>query len=165
MTSTWTANRTWTDGELVNASIMNQYVRDNLDWLKGRPTIYESDFDGTFFSTTSSSYQDTGADAILTTTGGRVMIVVFGAAGTGTTGNGAILTLYEDGANKGDATLGMQRIDATNSQPAIPFCICYITPTAPTAAAHTWKVYMKNEDNTNIVTITQYQMWAIEIGA
>ncbi len=31
----WTANRTWTAGEVVTASIMNTYIRDNLNYLKG----------------------------------------------------------------------------------------------------------------------------------
>jgi hypothetical protein len=164
MTSTWTANRTWTDGELVNASIMNQYIRDNLDWLKGRPYISEQDFDGTFFSTTSSSFQDTGADAVLTTTGGRVLVLAFGSVTVGNGATSAVLTLYEDGVNKGDATEGMQyQTSATNGR--VPFCMAYITPTAPTAAAHTWKVYLRSTDNTNSAAIKQYQMWAIEIGA
>jgi hypothetical protein len=164
MTSTWTANRTWTDGELVNASIMNQYVRDNLDWLKGRPYGTEQDFDGTFFSTTSSSFQDTGANATLTTTGGRVLVIVFGTTVVGNTATSGRLTIYEDGVNKGDATEGMQAaLSTTNGKH--PFCMVYITPTAPTAAAHEWKIYLRSTDNTNAMSITQYQINAIEIGA
>lgn len=30
----WTTPRTWTDGELVTAAIMNLHLRDNLDYLK-----------------------------------------------------------------------------------------------------------------------------------
>jgi len=30
----WTAPRTWTDGELVNAAIMNPHVRDNLNAIR-----------------------------------------------------------------------------------------------------------------------------------
>jgi hypothetical protein len=164
MTSAWSANRTWTDGELVNASIMNQYVRDNLDWLKGRPYISEQDFDGTFFSTTSSSFQDTGADAVLTTTGGRVLVVAFGTWQPANVATDGKMTVYEDGVNKGDATAGMISTAVGTGQDTA-FCICYITPTAPTAAAHTWKLYLRSTDNTNATLITQYQMWAIEIGA
>jgi hypothetical protein len=164
MTATWTANKTWASGEVVTAAMMNQYIRDNLDWLKGRPTAYESDFDGTFFNTTSSSFQDTGANADITTTGGRVMVVAFGSFLIGNTATNAVLTVYEDGVNKGDATEGMQYlVAATNGR--VPFCICYITPTAPTAAAHTWKLYLRSTDNTNSANIKQYQMWAMEIGA
>jgi hypothetical protein len=164
MTATWTANKTWASGEVVTAAMLNQYVRDNLDWLKGRPYIQEQDFDGTFFSTTSSTFQDSGADAVLTTTGGRVMVVAWGSVLIGNTATNAVLTLYEDGSNVGNATEGMQYlVAATNGR--VPFCICYITPTAPTAAAHTWKVYLRSTDNTNSANIKQIQMWAIEIGA
>jgi hypothetical protein len=163
MTATWSSNKTWTAGEVVTAAMMNQYIRDNLDWLKGRPYISEQDFDGTFFSTTSSSFQDTGADAALTTTGGRVMVVCFGTILTASTATQAYLTIYEDGANKGDASEGMQ--GGTNNNARMPFCLVYITPTAPTAAAHTWKTYLRSGDNTNAATIKAYQMWAIEIGA
>ncbi len=31
----WTANRTWTAGEIVTAAILNSAVRDNLNYLKG----------------------------------------------------------------------------------------------------------------------------------
>lgn len=164
MTATWTTNKTWAAGEIVTADMLNTYLRDNLDWLKGRPTIYESDFDGTFFSTTSSSFQDTGADAVLTTTGGRVMVVCFGTCIVGNTATSGRLTLYQDGGNVGDATEGMLRVLAATNY-ASPFCFSYITPTAPTAASHTWKIYLRSTDNTNSMSITQYQMWAIEIGA
>ena len=166
MTATWTANRTWTTGEVVTAAYLNQYLRDNLDWLKGRPVIYASDFDLTVYSTTSSTFQDTGLSATLTTTGGRVMVVAFGTLGGNTASNWKILSLYQDGTTTGDATYGTQiALSAGNATLYHPFSIVYITPTAPTAASHTWKLYMRNSDNTNAVTIVQYQMWAIEIGA
>lgn len=164
MTATWTTPRTWATGEVVTAAQLNQYLRDELDWLKGRPAAYESDFDGTFFSTTSSSFQDTGANAALTTTGGRVMVVCFGSVLTANSTTQPILTLYQDGANMGDATLGMTYTQQGTAG-ITPFAIVYITPTAPTAAAHEWKVYMRSLDNVQAATIKQYQMWAIEIGA
>jgi hypothetical protein len=34
MTATWTQPRTWSVGELTTASLMNQHLRDELDWLK-----------------------------------------------------------------------------------------------------------------------------------
>jgi hypothetical protein len=164
MTATWTANKTWASGEVVTAAMLNQYVRDNLDWLKGRPYGTEQDFDGTFFSTTSSSFQDTGANSTLTTTGGRVLVLCFGTWIIGNTATGGRMTIYEDGVNKGDATEGMIRfVGVTNA--ATGFCFAYITPTAPTAATHEWKIYLRSTDNTNAMSITQYQINAIEIGA
>lgn len=164
MTATWTANKTWAAGEVVTAAMLNQYVRNNLDWLKGRPYVSEQDFDGTFFSTSSSSFQYTNANTTLTTTGGRVMVVVFGTIVIGNTATSARITLYEDGVNKGDATEGMVGVQG-NTGFKFPFCIIYITPTAPTAAAHDWRIYLRSTNNTDPISFTQYQMWAIEIGA
>jgi hypothetical protein len=163
MTATKTTPRTWTTGEIVTAALLNTHLRDNLDWLFGRPQANESDFDGTFSSTSSSSFTDTGANADITTTGGRVMVVVFGSTLVASSSTTGYLTLYEDGVNKGDATLGMQTVFG-NGIPCV-FAIIYITPTAPTAAAHSWKLYARSSNNTNLVSVTQYQMWALEIGA
>lgn len=165
MPATWTDPRTWVDLDLVTAADLNEQVRDNLLWLKERPIANESDFDGTFFNTTSSTWQDTGADAALTTTGGRVLVVAFGGVYVGGSSTAAHLTLYQDGSNVGNATEGMMQ--ARNPANALysPFAIVYITPAAPTAAAHTWKLYMKSSDNAANVYIRAYQMWAIEIGA
>lgn len=163
MTATWTAPRTWSAGELVTAAMLNAHVRDNLEWLKGRPIDTQQDFDGTFFAASTASWATTGADVAITTTGGRVMVVAFGAC-YGTNTADISLTIYEDGVNKGDATVGMTTDYVTNGS-SIPFCICYVTPTAPTAAAHTWTLYAKGDDASGNVAVTQVQMWAIEIGA
>lgn len=164
MTATWTTPRTWVEGEIVTAALMNEVIRDNLDWLKGRPYIQANDLDGTVYSTTSSTFQDTGLSATLTTTGGRVMVVAWGSFLVGNSATNAVLTIYEDGVNQGNATEGMQYLVA-GSNGRVPFCIVYITPTAPTAASHTWKLYLRSTDNVNTANIKQYQMWATEIGA
>lgn len=36
----WSLPRTWTDGELVNAAMMNQHVRDNLNYLLAPNVVY-----------------------------------------------------------------------------------------------------------------------------
>jgi hypothetical protein len=163
MTAIWTAPATMVDGVVQGAAWFNQYLKDNLEWLKGRPYVQEQDFDGTFFTTSSATFQDTGADAALTTTGGRVMVVCWGTILVASTSTNGYLTIYEDGVNKGDATAGMQT--AVQNSPPVPFSMVYITPVAPTAAAHTWKVYLRSSSGAANVSITQYQMWAIEIGA
>lgn len=74
MTATWTANRTWSAGEIVTAAIMNTYVRDNLDWLK-TPIDSQAIF-STTFTTTSASYVDvTGATVTLTGNGGGFDVI------------------------------------------------------------------------------------------
>ena len=39
----WTDPRTWTDGELVNAAIMNPHVRDNLNYLNTQHKLKTAD--------------------------------------------------------------------------------------------------------------------------
>lgn len=164
MTATWTTPATVVDGTLYGATWFNQYLRDNLDWLKGRPVAASADFDGTVYSTTSSSFQDTGLAATITTTGGRVLVVAWGSVSVSNSSTAALVTLYEDGVNKGDATEGMQRFNIATSAVGA-FAIAYITPTAPTAAAHTWKLYLRGTDGVQSAIIKQCQIWTIEIGA
>lgn len=169
MTATWTTPRTWATGEIVTAALLNAHLRDNLEWLKGRPLATEQDFDGTVFSTTSSTFQDTGVNVALTTTGGRVLVVVFGTIGETTSVNKGYLTLYQDGVNVGDATWGMIAEEHYNagavSEIVHPFCIAYHTPTAPTAGAHEWKLYLRSANNSTAWLVKTAHIWAMEIGA
>lgn len=157
-----------TDGFIAStvaqSAKMNQGVLQNLLWLKGRPYALVSDFDGTVFSTTSSTFQDTGIAATLTTTGGRVLVVAFGTVTTADSTIFAHLTMYQDGVNAGHTTEGMVKAKSLSNGLTAPFCLAYLTPTAPSEAAHTWKVYLRSS-GTASVGITQIQMWALEIGA
>lgn len=100
MTATWTANRTWTSGELVTASIMNTYVRDNLDWLKTPLESGKITFSADF-TTTSTTYVDiTGITTTLTTRGGG-LDVFFRCSWNGTTG---VIQVLVDGVS--EAILG-----------------------------------------------------------
>ena len=75
MTASWSLNRTWITGEIVTASLLNTYLRDNLDWLKsptdsGRVQITAD------FTTTSASYTDvTGITTTITTNGGGLLVI------------------------------------------------------------------------------------------
>lgn len=161
MPATWTDPRTWVDLDLVTAADLNEQVRDNLLWLKGRPVAVEQDFDDTVWSAVTSSFTDTGINADITTTGGRVLVVAFGTFASGNTAR-PIATLYQDGANKGHATYGMAQSSAASK---IPFAIVYVTPTAPTAAAHSWKLYVRGTDTSGTTVLYQAHMFAVEIGA
>ncbi len=57
MTATWTQPRTWSVGELTTAALMNQHLRDELDWLK-TPTESGKLTFAADFTTTSTSYVD-----------------------------------------------------------------------------------------------------------
>lgn len=160
----WTTPKTWTELETLTSADMNLHLRDNMKWLKGRPYVQANDFDGTVYTTTSSTFQDTGLSATLTTTGGRVMVVAWGSWNINNSVTNAVMTLYQDGSNLGHSTEGVHvLVGATAHRNG--FAIVYITPTAPSAASHTWKLYLRSTDNATGVNIKQYQMWAIEIGA
>lgn len=71
MTATFTANRTWVTGELITASVLNQYVRDNMDWYKTPTTSGRVQFAADFSSAAITSYTDvTGLTTTITTNGG-----------------------------------------------------------------------------------------------
>lgn len=71
MAATYTANRTWTSGELCTAAIFNQYVRDNLDWFKTPTTSGRIQPAANFSSAAITSYTDvTGLTTTITTNGG-----------------------------------------------------------------------------------------------
>lgn len=161
-----------TDGFIAStvaqSAKMNQGVLQNLLWLKGRPYATAQNFSSSIFTTTSTTFVDTGiTTGSLATTGGRVLVTCFGVTSSAVSNAQRHLTLYEDGANKGDATYGM--IFANNYTSAVdthvPFCIAYITPTAPTAAAHEWKLYMRNNVSANSIVLRMAHIWALEIGA
>ena len=81
MTATWTAPKTWATGELVTATDMNTYLRDELEFLKDPPTATYVLNEGSDYSTTSTSFVDvdgTNLSLALTTAGGDVMIGFFG---------------------------------------------------------------------------------------
>ena len=41
MTPIWSQPRTWLTGELATAALLNQHLRDNLDWLKTPPVAVQ----------------------------------------------------------------------------------------------------------------------------
>ena len=68
MTATWTLPRTWSTGELATAALLNQHLRDNLDWLKAPPvSVYTPSANA---STTSTSFVSTGWQVTFNSAGG-----------------------------------------------------------------------------------------------
>lgn len=98
MTATWTANRTWTAGELVTAAIMNTYIRDNLDWLK-KPTESGNITFSSDFTTTSASFVDvTGQTTTLTTNGGGLDVFIRYTVQSSSSSTSAQFQLVVDGS-------------------------------------------------------------------
>ena len=56
MTATWSSPHSWSVGELVSASLMNQHLRDNLEFLKTPPTGLYILNESSDYTTTSTSF-------------------------------------------------------------------------------------------------------------
>lgn len=106
MTAAWTANRSWIAGEIVSAALMNQYVRDNLDWLK-TPTANAPATFATNFTTTSATLVDvTGMTATLTSNGGGFEVhcdLLISHSST----NNSTFDILVDGVAESGLTLGL----------------------------------------------------------
>lgn len=72
MAAVWTTPRTWSVSETLTATLFNQHIRDNLDWLK-TPASASATLTSNI-STTSTSFVDaTGLSVTFTTRGGNVL--------------------------------------------------------------------------------------------
>lgn len=147
MTATWTTPRTYTTGEILTASIFNQYVRDEFDWLK-TPTESGNITWATAFTTTSTSYVDvTGVTTTLTTNGGGLDVWLrFGATSSGASQQ-VTWKLLVDGVDQ--TLLGSWSPDTTTHK---PFQFFYHIP-ALAAGSHTIKVQVKWNGGANTLTM------------
>lgn len=94
----WATPKTWSTGELVTASDLNTFIRDNTNALF-KPNFAEVVGSGTDFSTTSTVNTDiTGMSVNITTTGGNLLVVAFGEFNGGG-GYSASLAISVDGAD------------------------------------------------------------------
>jgi hypothetical protein len=161
MTATWTANRTWVAGEVVTAALLNQYVRDNLDYLKDRPVAAVSDLDGTVSSTTSASFVDiTGASVSITTSGSSRLLILASGSAAFPNGNTSYITALVDGTNQGDATWGL--VAGTNATAPLPWSLAFLTSAAVADGAHTVKLQHKISSGASMV-IYSFALTVLEV--
>lgn len=158
----YTTPRTWVAGELVTASMMNTYVRDNQIALKDPPSATLSNWSVAAVSTTSTSFVliDAAFTGSITTTGGRVLVTVTGRilqAGTGHIANFAVLI---DGVVQGDATEGTYRhyAEAGSATRGIAFTFW---SDVLSAASHTFTIHWKT--NTGTLTLEGLQVMYREV--
>lgn len=146
MTATWSQNRTWISGEIVTASLFNQYIRDNFDWLK---TPIASKVTAGTIATTSATYVDvTSMTATFTTNGGGVDVLIrctLGQSGVATNA----LQLVVDGVS--ECILGSWVSPAGASYLPVSF-VHHIA--ALSAGSHTIKVQAKTNAGTLTVIST-----------
>ena len=98
---TWTTPKTWQAGELVTASQLNTYLRDNQQVLLHNMLAYKTYRPATNYSTTSTAYVpvDTTNLQVSATTRGGSMLILAGPlliTGAGTNGS-AVLSLLING--------------------------------------------------------------------
>lgn len=144
MTATWTAPRTWTAGELVTASMMNTYVRDDFDWLKTPTSSGRIQF-ASDFTTTSTTYTDlTGVTTTITTNGGGVDIYLrLTVSNSGPTASSFQLVI--DGV--ANAFLGIASTSITTNNTWV-----FVEHVAALAAgSHTFKIQVKNNGGTTTI--------------
>jgi hypothetical protein len=122
MTATWSSPRSWSVGELVSASLLNQHLRDNLDYLKTPPTaayILNESSDYTTTSTSFANVDNVKLALTIITAGGDVLIGFCGSVlqsagtlffdvevdGTRTAGDDGLLVVTPGAStNRGNAT-------------------------------------------------------------
>lgn len=164
MTATWTAPRTWTAGEIVTAALLNQHLRDNLEWLAVRGLTPTSDLDGTVGNTSSSSFTDIGSSFEITTVKSNAVVlsVCWGTAVQGNTVDVYNVTLNFDGTNLGDSSRGcLELVGGTSHHHS--FAILRIH-TVASAGAHTLKLQARRSSGTSgSVTIEAMHLWAWEL--
>jgi hypothetical protein len=161
MTAIWTLPRTWATGEIVTAAMLNQYLRDELDYLKARPVARVTDLDGTVSNTSSTSFVDiTGATVSITTSGSSRLLIAGNVCWSESSAASAFLTALVDGTNQGDATNGIVYETAlTTAQHVAAFS--FITAAAVTDAAHTVKLQYRTSANT--LTVASFSLIVMEV--
>jgi hypothetical protein len=161
MTAIWTLPRTWATGEIVTAAMLNQYLRDELDYLKARPVARVSDLDGTVSNTSSTSFVDvTGATVSITTSGSSRLLIMANWWWSTSVSLIPYMTALVDGVNQGDATAGLASLSSGINTPAMGSFV-FITTAAVSDAAHTVKLQYKT--NTGTLTISGFSLAVMEV--
>ncbi len=136
MTAIWTQPRSWSVGELTTAALMNQHLRDNMDWLKSPPMgVYSAP---TSFSITSTSMVDIFSPINLTSAGGAFLVGFQGCISASAAAVGVYMDVMVDGISQGNG-LGICILNGTGSSTIFnPSFVIYVSPKA--AGAHTFKM-------------------------
>jgi len=136
MTAIWTQPRSWSVGELTTASLMNQHLRDNLDWLKTPPQgIYTVPIS---IGITSTSMVDIMSPITITSAGGAFLVGM--QAGMSCSAGTVIATfdLQVDAISQGGST-GIAFFTGTGSGTGFNASfVFYVSPIA--AGSHVFKL-------------------------
>ena len=136
MTAIWTQPRSWSVGELTTAALMNQHLRDNLDWLKTPPQgIYTPP---TSITITSTSMVDIFSPITITSAGGAFLVGMQAGMSCSAAAIIATLDLHVDGVSQGGGT-GIAFVNGTGAGTGFNGSfVFYVSP--KTAGSHTFKL-------------------------
>lgn len=136
MTAIWTQPRTWNVGELTTAALMNQHLRDNLDWLKSPPLgSYTAP---TSIAITSTSLADILTPITISSSGGAFLVGFQACTSTSTSSVNLVFDLHVDGVSQGGG-LGIAYFTGTGSGTNFnPSFVFYVSPKA--VGSHTFKL-------------------------
>lgn len=108
MTATWTSPRTWATGDLATAAMLNQHLRDNLDWLK-TPTAGTITWPTANFTTSSTSFVDiTGLTTTITSNGGGFDVKFTASCTNSNLGAATYFDIMVDGVSISGVANGLQ---------------------------------------------------------
>src|SRR5258708_27288320 len=105
----WTAPPTFTPGQVVTATDLNTYLRDNPNYLYARPNSSIKRVNGSDYTTSSSTFVDidgTNLSITLTLTGAAVLVCFTANIPSAFGGNGAF-DVVVDGVRYANATDGL----------------------------------------------------------
>lgn len=150
-TADWTQPRDWSVDELVTAALLNEQLRDNLEFLKNPPTDLSDLDEASDYSTTSTSFVDIDATNLaqtIETEGGDVLVTF---TGTVSHYQGAYRMYFDidvDGARQGGDDGIFSQVLMTQTNPyGVGICLAYWIQGLE-AGSHTFKLQWKMNANT-----------------
>jgi hypothetical protein len=154
-------------GELTTAALLNQHLRDNLEWLKAPPqNVHLPTADVTV---TSTSFIDLWSPITLSSAGGGFLIGTQLSVKGSTSGMYMMLDAHVDGVSIGGPD-GIWSLLFSFASGSIPVSTCYYVSPKP-AGSHTFKLRVRVSSGTltvmslsaSIYVNVQSQFWVREI--
>lgn len=146
MPATWSDPRTYTNGELLTKSIMDQHWRDNLLFLKTPAAAAATPF-ATTFTTTSATFVDvTGVTVTFTNYGGGFDVVVAQWISNSGTADSAF-DIMVDGVSVSGTTHGVYRVGSPSAAASVGVAFVYHV-SAKAAGSHTVKLQARTTGTT-----------------
>lgn len=144
----WTSTYTWTAGETVTATKMNEQLRDNMAYVHdGTPVSINLHNDGADYTTTSATFADVDATDLaksITTTTGRVLICVTATISTSVSAE-VSLDIDCDGSKIGTANTNGLCTHNCNTRSTMSFTVM---KTGLSNGSHTFKLQWKTSAGT-----------------